>query len=121
MTKEALTLAIDVAINAMKDATKSIDKLSAENRTLKEALAQPEQEPVAWMDIDEKGAAYGLRFWHEPENRHEVPLYTTPPQRTWVGLTDDEMHECAGEYPWTPTGLKCCRAIEAKLRTKNGY
>ena len=48
MTKEALTLAIDVAINAMKDATKSIDKLSAENRTLKEALAQPEQEPVAW-------------------------------------------------------------------------
>jgi hypothetical protein len=41
------------------------------------------------------------------------------PQRTWVGLTDDEMHECAGEFPWTPTGLKCCRAIEAKLKGKN--
>jgi hypothetical protein len=40
-------------------------------------------------------------------------------QRTWVGLTDDEMHECAGEFPWTPTGLKCCRAIEAKLKEKN--
>lgn len=39
--------------------------------------------------------------------------------REWVGLTDEEMHECAGEYPWTPTGLKCCRAIEAKLREKN--
>ena len=44
-----------------------------------------------------------------------------PPQRTWVGLTDEEMHECAGEYPWTPTGLKCVRTIEAKLKQKNGY
>ena len=40
-------------------------------------------------------------------------------QREWKGLTDEEMHECAGEYPWTPTGLKCCRAIEAKLKEKN--
>jgi NAD-dependent dihydropyrimidine dehydrogenase PreA subunit len=39
--------------------------------------------------------------------------------RPWVGLTDVEMHECAGEYPWTPTGLKCARAIEAKLKEKN--
>jgi|GEM_PF-4977646 len=39
--------------------------------------------------------------------------------RPWVDLTDDEMHECAGEYPWTPTGLKCVRAIEAKLKEKN--
>jgi hypothetical protein len=41
------------------------------------------------------------------------------PEREWQGLTDEEMHECAGEYPWTPTGLKCCRAIEAKLKEKN--
>jgi hypothetical protein len=40
-------------------------------------------------------------------------------KREWIGLTDEEMHECAGEYPWTPTGLKCVRAIEAKLRSKN--
>jgi hypothetical protein len=40
-------------------------------------------------------------------------------QKPWVGLTDGEMHECAGEYPWTPTGLKCARAIEAKLKEKN--
>lgn len=41
--------------------------------------AQPVQEPVAWMDIDEKGSASGLRYWSEPDNRHEVALYTTPP------------------------------------------
>jgi len=41
------------------------------------------------------------------------------PKRDWVGLTDEEMHQCAGKYPWTPTGLKCARAIEAKLKEKN--
>jgi hypothetical protein len=39
------------------------------------ALAQPAQEPMAWMDIDEKGSASGLRYWSEPNNRHEVALY----------------------------------------------
>jgi hypothetical protein len=50
---------------------------------IKEALAQPEQEPaqepVAWMDICEKGQMSNLRYWSEPDNRHEVALYTTPP------------------------------------------
>jgi hypothetical protein len=37
------------------------------------------QEPVAWMDVDENGAMSSLRYWSEPDNRHEVALYTTPP------------------------------------------
>jgi hypothetical protein len=57
--------------------------------------AQPEQEPVAWMDIDEKGGASGLRYWSEPDNRHEVALYTTPQQRPWVGLTEAQFLEAA--------------------------
>jgi hypothetical protein len=36
-------------------------------------------EPVAWMDVDENGAMSSLRYWSEPDNRHEVALYTTPP------------------------------------------
>jgi hypothetical protein len=42
------------------------------------AQPAPAQEPVAWMDVDEKGAMSGLRYWSEPDNRHEVALYTTP-------------------------------------------
>jgi hypothetical protein len=48
---------------------------------------------------------------------------TTPPQRTWVGLTDEEI-----DYIYT--GIRAvhhdvdsdvlCRAIEAKLKEKNG-
>ena len=41
-------------------------------------------------------------------------------QRTWVGLTDEEMHECWNS-PLTPLGMKHARTIEAKLKQKNGY
>jgi DnaJ-class molecular chaperone len=39
---------------------------------------------------------------------------TTPPQRTWVGLTDQELADCMDM-----SIQKTCRAIEAKLKAKN--
>ena len=44
---------------------------------------------------------------------YETPLYTTPPQRTWVGLTDIDY---AG-LPLEQVGL--VRWAEAKLKEKN--
>ena len=90
---------------------------------------QPEQEPVAWMDADGKtfpfvwnvsslGVRQGLKYLDESL----TPLYTTPPQRTWVGLTDEErkniMVECesTGDWAWE---LNAAQAIEAKLKEKN--
>ena len=43
------------------------------------------------------------------------PLYTTPPQRTWVGLTDEEIELAMAE----PTLRKIYHAIEAKLKELN--
>ena len=40
------------------------------------------------------------------------------PERQWVGLTDEEMHEC-WDSPLTPLGMKHARMIEAKLKEKN--
>ena len=40
------------------------------------------------------------------------------PKREWRELTDGEMHECWGD-PLTPLGMKCARAIEAKLKEKH--
>ena len=41
------------------------------------------------------------------------PIYTTPPKRPWVGLTDEERDEiCLGDE-------SIARAIEAKLKEKN--
>lgn len=47
-----------------------------------------------------------------PEGDYE--LYAHPPQRTWVGLTDDD------EIPWDGVDAKSfAQAIEAKLKEKN--
>jgi hypothetical protein len=54
-------------------AAESLDDLRA-------ALEQPEQEPVAWCDIEEDGTIHGLRYWSEP-GRREHALYTHPPRR----------------------------------------
>ena len=51
---------------------------------------------------------------------HVRPLYTTPPQRPWVGLTDDEITELDMEISGR-TMDECVRAIEAKLKAKNDH
>ena len=68
--------------------------LSAEVERLREALAQPEQEPVAYYH-----PRSGF-YWAKPTSIfaptsvdvERLPLYTAPPaaQRPWVGLTDEE-------------------------------
>jgi len=46
-----------------------------------------------------------------------TPVYKSQ-QRTWVGLTDDEIYQVMQDRTWMHTeGL--CRAIEAKLKEKN--
>jgi len=56
------------------------------------ALAQPAQEPVAWMVYTQDGQS--VYVTDNPTNIQEgqraLPLFTAPPQRPWVGLTDDE-------------------------------
>ena len=87
-----------------KQMQSSVDK--AVNR-----MAQPEQEPVAWWN--DTGTHIDLNV-----SGRGTPLYTHPLQRTWVGLTDDEVYKIAfdleGEH-WR----KIANAIEAKLKEKN--
>ena len=73
-------------------------KLVAE-KAIKEALAQPAQEPVAWLEPEwreicpEFGYAITMTEDH-PRDLCWIPLYAHPPQRTWVGLTDEETRGC---------------------------
>jgi len=71
---------------------------------LRARLAQPEQEPVAWMMLENK----------------LVPIHTAPPQREWQGLTDEEiMSLLPGAVRLPPGWSETVRAIEAKLKEKN--
>ena len=77
-------------------------------------MEQPaQQEPVAWMMPDGKTVdKWALQFYGGQVGK---PLYTTPPQRTWVGLTDEERNYCVD----TPFVSQQWVNIEAKLKEKN--
>ena len=77
-----------------------------------DARKLPEQEPVAWAKFSAKGNIIDLLS--EPDDDY-TPLYTTPPQRTWVGLTEEELSQIEG----THIGRSFAHAIEAKLKEKN--
>jgi hypothetical protein len=95
------------AITALKERLaqeKALQALHSENERLglyKDAYAQPEQEPVAWEDGPHLVVRSDMRDrlnykgpWVDmgraiPDKWIPV-LYTTPPQRTWVGSGDLE-------------------------------
>ena len=69
----------------------------------------PHYEPVATKNND--GVTLHLGWDDLPVG---TKLYATPPQRTWVGLTDED------EIPWDGVDAKSfAKAIEAKLKEKN--
>ena len=76
--------------------------------------AKGEHEPVAWMGIDSWGVV--TKFRTNPFGG-AIPLYKTPPQKEWVGLTDDEIVDLACSVD-SYKGL--VQAVEAKLKEKNG-
>jgi hypothetical protein len=84
----------------------------------------PEQEPVAFINVEQRKLEWAKYVsWDTPTvvNLPKIPLYTTPPQRTWVGLTDEEIvlivAECAASHQHTD--IHFAKAIEAKLKEKN--
>ena len=117
-------------------------------RELARIEKQEQGEPVAWRTFDGEGG-YDYRSYEDNEtyrdeyiasngqkySRWVEPLYTTPQQRTWIGLTDEEMSEAMnywsdasrsayggafaadGEYV---DMVSTWRYIEAKLKQKNG-
>ena len=116
MTQEALRMALEAL-----ERFEGNKKLWPEAITaIKKALAQT-QEPDYWL-------GFGLQAHTEKPFENATPLYTTPPQRTWVGLTDEEVRDL---WSWSATSEAektantqqhaFARAIEAKLKQKNGY
>ena len=137
MTKEALKLALEVMRN---QGDVSVDEWIATEKAIKEALAnealekmaenarelgldyEPAQEPVAWMNQSDNN------FFSKQKDTFtsSVPLYTTPPQRTWAGLTDGEVDKMILLMGFPPDWItenaivkNIVRNLEAKLKEKN--
>ena len=131
MTKdEALKLALSTLDEVRQETfrlSRDGQKLYAEDKvwstiiSIKEALAQPKQEPLAWIST---GPA---RMFHWTADKPAygddwVPLYTTPPQRTWVGdLEDIDINITWNENSMRDFGkdeLNFARAILRKAQEK---
>ena len=103
-----------------------INFVSAVNQTEKQdaddwyekALWGEKQKPVAWWN-GRRTAWFDFEV-DRPLDECKIPLYTAPPQREWVGLTDEEII-----YEWElwrasiPRYVGFAKGIEAKLKGKN--
>ena len=102
---------------------KQIEIAQAYERGWNAALAQ--QEPVAWMYVNEDGECEQIEYGPVLDDPEVTPLYTSPPKKEWVGMTDEELYDCEEEagvpqYEISSADLYAfARVIEAKLREKN--
>jgi hypothetical protein len=87
---------------------------------LRAALAQEEQEPVAWLKTMYSGTRPMLEVDHLRKDT-STPVYTHPPRREWQGLTEEEIQRMGNETPGQQGGwnLAFARAVEQALRSKN--
>jgi hypothetical protein len=118
------------AITAIKEAlaNEALDKM-AENARELGLDYEPEQEPVAWRakNTYENQEGWFYAEWHPDGLTPQVAelLYTTPLQRTWVGLTDDNngfelgLASCTFERHDPQSFIDGARWAEAKLKAKN--
>jgi len=95
MTKdEALRLALEALIE-VRDANirgLTLTQHYHEAITAIKAALEAKDEPVAEV-TSETGADITMSWWHEPALPMGTKLYTTPPQPTWVKLTNEQYLE----------------------------
>ena len=102
-----------------------IDRTCSECNVQEDYTTTPqiEQEPVATVQCI-NGVTIGYLDVMQPIG---TKLYTTPPQRTWVGMTDDDIAVVlTGDASLgtrldelTPSWIELVKAVEAKLKEKN--
>ena len=77
-------------------------------------MPQPEPEPVAWMlpdygDVLSANEADGTGIYN-------IPLYTAPPKRKWIGLTEEEIKKIMQRWRGGYIDIK---DVEQLLKEKN--
>ena len=122
--------AIEEAIEVLEDSSAEMLTETGDENYYVEAIAvlrqalETEQEPVAFINVEKQKLEWAkLTSWHTPTivNLPKIPLYTAPPKREWVGLTDQEINNVCYKRDWTApwTDETFARAIEAKLKERN--
>ena len=130
MTQDEIILCADasgVSIFAMgMDRKEFLRRLDAfAHLVAAKALAQPEQKPVGYVIVKDHGKVNILDFDFDLDVAEQLsegkyPAYTTPPQRTWQGLTDEEIAQgCKESWVTEQAWQSAVWWAEAKLKEKN--
>lgn len=82
--------------------------------SVEQSIAQPEQEPVAWMYVNEDGECEQIEYGVSTiEASYIKLLYTAPPSKPWVGLENIDF-----QYQ-PPAEVITMKYAEAILKEKN--
>ena len=114
---EALRHALEALENIDRAMPFPLVKLAIEEC---KAALKTKDEPVAWMVWGHDNVP-SLTFTKPADKYVFDSLYMTPPQRTWVGLTEEDLKPICDEWrivygAWTHN---FAREIEAKLKERN--
>jgi hypothetical protein len=126
VTHATIGIKTDKAITALQQAIAAAEKQEL-------VILEEEQEPVTLKvngippfknpPNDVIDAAFHVSDWAHRNNWKNWRIgyccsvdCTAPPKREWVGLTDEEKHDC---YLRIDIWSRCYEMVEAKLREKN--
>ncbi len=126
MSREAMQMALE-ALESDPISHAGLVSRKQAITALRQALEE-KQEPVAWMFVNEDGECEQIEYGPVFDDPGVTPLYTSPPKRQWVGLTDEEIQDLgylsekfdASNSEWFDR-WGFARAIEAKLKEKNKW
>jgi hypothetical protein len=118
--RKAAEMALDALDIYREHDAENIGLADAAYEALRQALAQSEQEPFIYVREDNERPFGGYEHCSEVD-AGAFPVYTAPPKRKWVGLTDDELKALCHEWQIIYGGYvrPFAETIEAKLKEKN--
>jgi len=114
MSREAMQMALEAL--ELYQSKSSVQMFDDAVKALRQAL-ETEQEPVATVTSESGNPNLSMSWWHEPALPVGTKIYTSPPKREWVGLTDEEIDALSQAPSLTDELMDCVDRLGSEADT----